>query len=60
MDLFIKSRFKGEYNMSGIVCPLCGGDIEEIIGGDGAQCETCGFIIRSDGSYDYSEVEIEE
>ena len=45
--------------MSGVVCPLCGDDIEEIIGGDGAQCETCGFIIRSDGSYNYSEVDNE-
>lgn len=43
--------------MSEIVCPLCGGDMEEIIGGDGIQCETCGLIIRSDGSEDYSEVE---
>lgn len=43
--------------MSGIICPLCGGDMEEIIGGDGIQCDTCYFIIRSDGSRDYSEIE---
>lgn len=46
--------------MSGITCKLCGGDMEEIIGGDGVQCETCGFIIKSDGSKDYSEIENEE
>lgn len=40
-----------------MICKLCGGDIEEIIGGDGVQCETCGFIVRSDGPEDYSEVE---
>lgn len=43
--------------MSEEVCLLCGGDMGKIIGGDGMQCETCGFIIRSDGSEDYSEVE---
>lgn len=46
--------------MSGVTCKLCGGDIEEITGGDGAQCDTCGFIIRSDGSEDYSKIEAEE
>ncbi|MCM1171296.1 MAG: hypothetical protein NC393_04125 [Clostridium sp.] len=46
--------------MSGVTCKLCGGDMEEIIGGDGMQCDTCGFIIRSDSSEDYSEVEDEE
>lgn len=46
--------------MSGIICKLCGEDMEEIIGGDGVQCETCGFTIRSDGSKDYSEIENEE
>lgn len=34
--------------------------MEQIIGGDGLQCETCGFIIRSDGSEDCNEVENEE
>lgn len=43
--------------MSGIFCPSCGGNMEEIIHGDGIQCDTCGFIIRSDGSEDYSEME---
>lgn len=43
--------------MNGIYCPLCGGDMEEIIGGDGIQCETCRFIIRSNNSKDFSEVE---
>lgn len=43
--------------MTGVTCPLCGGDIEEISEIDGAQCETCGFRIRSDGTYDYSDVE---
>lgn len=38
--------------MTGVVCKICGGDMEELVGGDGAQCSTCGFIIRSDGSED--------
>lgn len=42
--------------MTGIVCLECGGDLEEITGGDGMKCYTCGFIIRSDGSHDRSEM----
>lgn len=45
--------------MTGIICPVCGGDLNEIIHGDGVQCETCGYIIRSDGSSDVSEMEDE-
>lgn len=40
--------------MSGITCPLCGGDMEEQTGFDGVSCDCCGFIIRSDFTYDYS------
>lgn len=42
--------------MSGEICPLCGGSMEELEGSDGTQCFTCGFIIRSDGTKDYSEL----
>lgn len=35
--------------MFGIVCRICGGDMDEILHGDGIQCDTCGFIVRSDG-----------
>lgn len=52
--------FKGGYVMTGIFCSICGGNIEELMSGEGAVCDTCGFRIRSDGSYDYSEVETEE
>lgn len=38
----------------GVVCKECGGDMYEIT--DGIQCDTCGFIIRSDFSEDYSEI----
>ena len=33
--------------------------MEEIMYGDGIQCDTCGFIIRSDGTEDKSEIEEE-
>ena len=42
----------------GIVCKVCGGDMYEIT--DGIQCDTCGFIIRSDFSEDFSEMINEE
>ena len=40
--------------MTGETCRLCGGDMEEIAGGDGMQCDTCGFVVHSDGSEDFS------
>lgn len=46
--------------MEGITCPECGGNMDEIIGGDGFQCDTCGFIVRSDGTKDYSEMDEED
>lgn len=42
------------------VCPHCGGSMQTIIGGDGVQCDTCYFIIRSDGKEDYNEMEESE
>lgn len=40
--------------MSGTICPICGGDmVEDMQTGDMA-CDCCGFIIRYDGTYDYS------
>ena len=41
----------------GLTCKNCGGTMEEIMYGDGIQCDTCGFIIRSDGTEDESEME---
>ena len=41
-----------------IVCQECGGDMYEIT--DGIQCDTCGFIIRSNGLKDYSEMVIKK
>lgn len=46
--------------MNGLVCPLCGGEMEEIIIEDGIQCDTCSLIIRSNGYRDYSEMDIED
>lgn len=43
----------------GLTCKNCGGTMEEIMYGDGIQCDTCGFIIRSDGTEDKSEIEEE-
>ena len=43
--------------MTGLICPICGGDMDEIYHGDGIQCDTCNFIIRSDGLDDYSETD---
>lgn len=39
----------------GVICKMCGGHMHEIFGY--VQCDTCGFIIRSNGEEDYSEVE---
>lgn len=40
--------------MSGVTCSLCGGDmVEDMQTGDMA-CDCCGFIIRYDGTEDYS------
>ena len=45
--------------MAGLTCPQCGGNMDEIISGDGVQCYTCGYIIRSDCTEDCSEMEVE-
>ena len=42
----------------GIICKECGGDMYETT--DSVQCDTCGFIIRSDFSEDSSEMNIED
>lgn len=42
-----------------MICKHCGGNLNEILYGDGVQCDTCGFIIRSDGTEDHSEMEEE-
>lgn len=42
----------------GIVCKVCGGDMYEIE--DGVKCDTCGYIIRSNFSEDFSEMINEE
>lgn len=44
------------FGCTDLYCKNCGGHMEEILHGDGVQCETCGWIIRSDGSNDISEV----
>lgn len=46
--------------MTGATCPLCGGDMNEVYGFDGCLCDTCFFVIRSDGSPDYSEMDVSE
>ena len=43
--------------MTGIFCKICGGSMDEYAGHDGLLCDTCGFIIRSDLTEDYSEME---
>ena len=45
--------------MAGLTCPQCGGNMDGIIGGDGLQCDACGFIIGSDYTEDCSEMEME-
>lgn len=37
------------------VCPFCGSDMYDIE--DGIKCDMCGYIIRSDLSEDFSEME---
>lgn len=40
--------------MTGLFCPLCGGDMEGNLFFYGNICDTCGYIIRADGTPDYS------
>ena len=40
------------------VCPYCGSDMYNI--DDGIKCDMCGYIIRSDLSEDFSEIEMDE
>jgi ribosomal protein L37E len=50
----MRNLYGGKDMKIGIICKECGGDMYEIT--DGVQCDTCGFIIRSDFSEDRSEM----
>lgn len=32
------------------ICSICGGNIEDVIGSEDRQCDTCWCIVHSDGS----------
>lgn len=40
-------------------CPYCGGFMDYIYSDDSLICDTCGYVIRGDGSEDFSEMDIE-
>ncbi len=41
------------------VCPYCGGYMIYVYCDDSLLCESCCFIIRGDGSEDFSEMDLE-
>lgn len=40
--------------MSGVTCPLCGGDMVEDMQTGDMTCDCCGLIVKYDGMEDYS------
>lgn len=46
--------------MTGFCCPVCNGNMYEELYEPIACCDTCGLIIRADGSLDLSETDMEE
>ena len=45
--------------MTGFYCPVCNGDMHEELYEPVAWCDTCGLIIRADGSWNLSEMDVE-
>lgn len=41
------------------VCPYCGGYMVYVYCDDSLLCESCSFMIRGDGSEDFSEMDLE-
>lgn len=42
-----------------VVCPYCGGYMDYVYSEDSLICDTCGYIIRGDGSEDFSDMDLE-
>lgn len=40
------------------VCPYCGGFMDYIYSDDSLICDTCGYLIRGDGTEDFSEMDL--
>ena len=46
-------------NLTGFCCPVCGGNMYEELYEPIACCDTCGFVVRADGSLDLSWMDME-
>ena len=55
--LLISKNMRSD-SVSHYYCNYCGGTMNERIGSEGIQCDTCGLIII-DGEEDYLEMEIQ-
>lgn len=53
-------KIVGDNMRDSLICPYCGGFMDYIYSDDCFICDTCCYMIRGDGTEDFSEMDMDE